>query len=266
MNRKRTLTLIGVGLVVLLLAGALAVQQGWIAAPKPAAATPNPSDDFLALALDKAAQGDAEGALQALDVAIAADPQGAADAYYYRGLIRAELGDLAAAIEDFSQAIAINAHRPEFYGARATTYMAQGRTATAIEDFDKAIELAPDHAPTYVNRGQAYVEVGIYDLALADLNKALELDPNLLAAYFNRGVLYLQTERPELALKDFSTAIDLNPNVPAPYFNRAVTYIQLGDNEKAAADLGIYLTLTKEDADGETRHQAEMLLESLVNQ
>ncbi len=247
---------VGVGLVL----GAL-----WVLLPplisSPAAEQADPTQDFTALALSRAAQGDVKSALQALDIAIAADPDGAFQAYYYRGLIHAQREEFQAALNDFNQALSINPHLVEAYAARGTTYVSLGRPITALEDFNKALEMKPDDAETLVNRGHAYMLLNMHDLALADFNRAIELDSSLVAAYFNRGVLYLTQEQPQKALADFDTCIELDPEQPGPYFNRAAAYLALGERERAIADLKIYLGLAQSE---ENRQKAEALLDSLT--
>ncbi len=220
-----------------------------------------PMDDFTALALEKAKQGDVDGALEAFSVAIAANPDGASVPYYYRGLVYIDQGKVEEAIDDFTKAIEIDKHFAQAYAARGTAYLMTSRPAKAAEDFDKAIQLDPKNATTYVNRARAYMGLQMLDEAEQDLNHAIELNPKLLAAYFNRGVLYMLQQRTEEALKDFDTCVSLNPNAPAPYFNRAVAYIELGDKKAAATDLAIYLTLSKDE---EGKHQARALLDSLT--
>ncbi len=220
-----------------------------------------PMDDFTKLALEKAKQGDVEGALDAFSVAIAANPDGASVPYYYRGLVYVDQGKVNEAIADFDKAIEIDKHFPQAYAARGTANLMISRPARAAEDFDNALQLDPSNATTYVNRARAYMGLKMLDEAEADLNKAIELDPKLLAAYFNRGVLRMLQENPEGALEDFNQCVAINPNAPAPYFNRAVAYIELGDKKSAATDLAIYLTISKDE---EGKHQARSLLDSLT--
>ncbi len=220
-----------------------------------------PMDDFTQLALQKAKQGDVEGALEAFSVAIAANPDGASVPYYYRGLVYIEQGQVMEAIDDFTKAIEIDSHFPQAYAARGTAYLMTSRPAKAAEDFNKAIQLDPNNATTFVNRARAYMGLQMLEEAEQDLNRAIELDPSLLPAYFNRGVLYMLQQRTEDALADFNKCVEINANAPAPYFNRAVAYIELGDKKAAATDLAIYLTLSKDE---EGKHQARALLDSLT--
>ncbi len=230
-------------------------------AATPATGAELPMDDFTKLALDKAKQGDVQGALDAFSVAIASNPDGASVPYYYRGLVYIDQGKVNEAIDDFSKAIEIDGHFPQAYAARGTAYLMISRPAKASEDFDKALQLDPNNATTYVNRARAYMGLQMNDEAEADLNRAIELDPKLVAAYFNRGVLNMLNQEPEKALEDFNQCIAINPNAPAPYFNRAVTNIELGDKKAAATDLAVYLTIAKDE---EGKHQARSLLDSLT--
>ncbi len=219
------------------------------------------TNDFIKLALTQAGQGDVDTALESLDVAIASDVDAAAEAYYYKGIIFAEQGEYADALDAFELGISANPHMPELFAARATTYATMGRPATALEDFNQAVELDPDYAPTYVNRGQAFLNMGEPDLAMEDFDHALVLNPELTAAYFNRGVLHLEKSENDDALEDFYKAIEFSPDAPAPYFNRAVAYMNLNNLPAAAADLIIYIGMTDDE---EGKHQAEALLSSLV--
>ena len=217
-------------------------------------------NEFVRMALDAAKRGDVDEALKALDVAIAANPESAYEAYYYRGLIKAEQGDIQGGVDDLTKAIEKNPHMAAAYAARGSLYLTLDRPSSAIKDFSKAIELDPKHAANYVNRGQAYLSLDMVDLALKDLQKALELEPNSLAAHFNLGVAYFQKKDVDRAIEEFTKCIELDPNVPAPYFNRAVAYIEINEREKAAVDLAVFLKLAKDE---EGRHQAEALLSTL---
>lgn len=220
-----------------------------------------PMDDFTKLALDKAKQGDVDGALEAFSVAIASNPDGASVPYYYRGLVYVDKGQVNDAIDDFTKAIELDGHFPQAFAARGTANLMISRPAKAVEDFDKALQLDPKNATTYVNRARAYMGLKMLDQAETDLNKAIELSPKLVAAYFNRGVLRMLQENQQGALEDFNNCIAINPNTPAPYFNRAVANIELGDKKAAATDLAVYLTISHDE---EGKHQARSLLDSLT--
>jgi tetratricopeptide (TPR) repeat protein len=96
------------------------------------------------------------------------------DAYYYRGIINMS-GNLSQAIDDFTNAIAI------------------------------------DHtdADSYHSRGRCKLLMENYKSALLDYNIAITLDPNRPMAYLQRGNIKMVLEDDEGACKDFKKADDL---------------------------------------------------------
>ncbi|NPA31677.1 MAG: tetratricopeptide repeat protein [Chloroflexi bacterium] len=248
---------------ILLLGSGYALWQQQTAA----AATPAPANrsevvnDFVALALERSAAGDIQGAMEALDIAIAAAPDAAPQAYYYRALLHLELGEDEAALEDLNKAIEQNPHFPEAFAARGNVHLSLGRPVSAVEDFNKALQFGlADEASVYINRGLAYFQMDIYDLAEQDFQKALELNPESEAAWFNLGSLYLKQGRDEEALEAFNKVVELNPDMAAVYFNRAIAWANLGKIDEAIADLEKYLTFP---ITHNAQLQAEALLERL---
>jgi len=64
-------------------------------------------------------------------------------AHYYRGLARAKLGELAAAEQDFSASISLDASHSRAYWQRALVYERQNKKDLAASDRQKAAELDP---------------------------------------------------------------------------------------------------------------------------
>ncbi len=249
---------------VLLLVGsgyALWQQQTAAAQAPPPVSRGQVVDDFVALALERSATGDIQGAMEALDIAVAAAPDAAPQAYYYRALLHLELGDNDQALQDLDKAIEQNPHFAEAFAARGNVYLSVGRPASAVEDFNKALQFGlANEASVFVNRGLAYFQMDIYDLAEQDFKKALELDPDSEAAWFNLGSLYLKQGDNQKALEAFQKAAELNPDMAAIYFNRAVAYANLGKVDEAIADLEKYLTFP---ITHNAQLQAQALLERL---
>ncbi len=236
-------------------------QQTAAAATPPPASRAEVVNDFVNLALERSAAGDVQGALEALDIAIAAAPDAAPQAYYYRALLQLELGENEAALEDLNKALEQNPHFPEAFAARGNVLLSLGRPVSAVEDFNKALQFGlADEASVFINRGLAYFQMDIYDLAEQDFQKALELDPESEAAWFNLGSLYLKQGRDEDALEAFNKVVALNPDMAAVYFNRAIAYANLGKIDEAIADLEQYLTFP---ITHNAQLQAEALLERL---
>jgi tetratricopeptide (TPR) repeat protein len=113
----------------------------------------------------------------------------AAPAYHNRGAARQLQGDLAGALADFNEALAIDpAHSPT-YANRGTAHKALGDLTAARADLDRAVELTPraTAAAAYHNRGGVRVLQNDFAGAVADYNIALEIDPDLTVAYLSRG-------------------------------------------------------------------------------
>ena len=108
----------------------------------------------------KLKQGDLAGAISDFDQAIAVDPK-YATAYNDRGNVRKALGDLAGAISDYDQAIVVDPKKVEAYYNRGFARKAQEDLTSAVADLTCYLKLAPNAAD------RAVVEKTIADLARA---------------------------------------------------------------------------------------------------
>jgi len=86
--------------------------------------------------------GDLDGALADFDQALQTDPDDVM-AYNNRGIAKLAKGDLNGAIEDFNHAIKINSRHPEPYANRGLVRLQQGKNAEAERDFARSIALQP---------------------------------------------------------------------------------------------------------------------------
>ena len=173
-------------------------------------------------------------------------------ANYYRD----EAKDLAKAIENYKQAIALQPKDAFAYNDLAKAYTdssfspntpQQNRNElllTALNTYNDAVKYdsiagQPDKKTAgeiLVNRGANYAILGNLDKALPDLNKGLEINPENLNGYANRAILYTQINRYDLSLKDRDAYIALNPDNPDIYYERGVCKINLGQTAASIAD------------------------------
>lgn len=68
-----------------------------------------------------------------------------ADAYFWRGKVRAAIRDFDSAIGDFTAAINMKPNDAEAYFLRGACYFLKKDTKAAYPDFKKAVELNPNH-------------------------------------------------------------------------------------------------------------------------
>ncbi|XP_034259093.1 hsc70-interacting protein [Pantherophis guttatus] len=85
-------------------------------------------------------------------------------------------GELAKAIDLFTEAIKLNPHLAILYAKRASVFVKMQKPNAAIRDCDRAIQINPDSAQTYKWRGKAHRLLGHWEEAAHDLALACKLD------------------------------------------------------------------------------------------
>jgi tetratricopeptide (TPR) repeat protein len=130
-----------------------------------------------------------------------------------RGIEKAKNGDLDGAIADFDRAAELDPKNDAPYYNRAQARRLKNDTAGAIADYTKAIELGSTNPAAYNNRGNARAETKDRDGAIADYTRAIELKPDYAHAYYNRAMLKKQKGDAAGAAADFKRAGMLDPNL-----------------------------------------------------
>jgi tetratricopeptide (TPR) repeat protein len=130
-----------------------------------------------------------------------------------RGIEKAKNGDLDGAIADFNRAIEIDPKDDAPYFNRAQAKWLKKDTAGAIADYTRAIELGSTNPAAYNNRGNARAEKNDRDGAIADYTRAIELKPDYARAYYNRATVKKDKGDKKGAEADFKTAKKLDPEL-----------------------------------------------------
>ena len=173
-------------------------------------------------------------------------------AYELRGLAYLDRGDIAHAIADLNQAIAL---APDFalaYQNRGNAWYARGNYGQAMADYDTAIKLDPNSPSPYVNRATVRRDLGYVDGALEDYQKAISLGAGGARLYGGRGQLYLRQRDYIRALADFDRALQIEPSA-ANYMLRGHARQDSGDFERALADYAEAERLDPKTIDAYTR-------------
>ena len=116
---------------------------------------------------------------------------------------------------------------------------ALGDHAAAIENYDEAIQLGADSGFAYRQRGASYFALGDYAAAIKDFSEALRLNAEDVNAYYSRGNSYHASGDYEAAIMDYDEAIRLNAEDADMYETRAASHVALGNNEAAERDLEV---------------------------
>lgn len=148
-----------------------------------------------------------------------------------RGAAFHYMGESDPAMNDLTQAIALDSRNYFAFDTRAFVRREKGNLDGAIADFDKAIEynqLSTDNsglAVSYSHRGQTWQLKGDKDRALADYNEAIRLDPTSADFYHRRARFYIEDNKLDLAMKDLDATIKRDAeHADAMFLRGAVRY------------------------------------------
>jgi tetratricopeptide (TPR) repeat protein len=152
--------------------------------------------------------GGDEVLLRQLDEVIA-DSTANSQTFKQRGFYRMNHQDDSGAIQDFTQAIALDAMDSESYFYLGKVFAKQKNWAKAEANYAEALDLEPQNAEYYLARGQARYLSGKLDPALADFTLTITNDPEHASGYYHRGITYQRMGRIKEACSDLRTAVKL---------------------------------------------------------
>ena len=187
-------------------------------ASTPAARGSNESvGDLVNGGIEKAKNGDLDGAIADFNRAAELDPKDDAP-YYNRAQAKRLKKDVAGAIADYTKAIELGSTNPAAYNNRGNARSENKDRDGAIADYTRAIELKPDYARAYYNRARTKEAKGDKTGAAADLKHAQQLDPNLVseeavaASNSNGATAHNEGAGTTVSLLDGKLKLDLPPD------------------------------------------------------
>ncbi|MEA5447709.1 tetratricopeptide repeat protein [Leptolyngbya sp. CCNP1308] len=155
---------------------------------------------------------------------------------YRQALTQIRKGNIEAAIAVLPQALDHAPHPANIHIELGKAHWQIGNTAAALEQFTAAIALDPANVRAYGNRGLLHCQQGQDDLALSDWQQGLQHQPGHALIHYNRGLLHFRQQNYAAALADFDAAIATNPNLAEAYLHRGHAHEQLGQSAAAAHD------------------------------
>lgn len=161
------------------------------------------------------------------------DPLERGRTYTLRGFAWMKEEEPAAAVSDFSRAIALDATNISAIRGRAQAYAAMGKYNLSVADWTSIIALNPQDEAYFRERGATNLAAGNHEAALADYAKALEIKPKNAAAYVGRAAVHDVMKDRAKALKDFSDALSINPSYVPAYWERALMAERWGEKTLA---------------------------------
>jgi predicted O-linked N-acetylglucosamine transferase (SPINDLY family) len=159
------------------------------------------------------------------------------------GVVRAQQGRNAEALELIGKALEIRPDAPEMLSNYGNVLKSQGRFAEALASYERALAVKPDYVAAITKRGQVLRDLGRLDEALAATDKALALHPGHPEALSTRGVILSDLGRYDDALASYDRALAVARDFPDVWNNRAVTLKEMKRLVEALASVERALAL-----------------------
>jgi tetratricopeptide (TPR) repeat protein len=164
------------------------------------------------------------------------------EAYFYRGLIYKEQGDLEMAQSQFQTAVEQNPNYIESYEQLAFIYSFNGDSLAEFY-FDNALYIDSSIISSWYNRGMYHQSLGDFDKAKQNYQGILRRDSVNIDANYNLGYIGLLESDYESSISYFTVVINSNMNNPSAYFSRGLSYKLIGNFENAKLDFTTTLEL-----------------------
>jgi protein O-mannosyl-transferase len=166
-----------------------------------------------------------------------------AGAWNNLGILLAEKGDQAGAIEDYRRALALAPAYAYAHYNLGNALAATGRSGEAIGQFEEALRFRPLDPSIHFNLGNALAVEKREPEAAAEYRETLKVDPGRAEAWFNLADALLQTGDGARAADAYAQAVRLRPDFADARVNYGNVLAQMGRFADAIRELGEALRL-----------------------
>lgn len=146
-----------------------------------------------------------------------------------RGYALQERGELAAALECYEEAVALDPSQAMAHNNLGNAYQALGRAEEAVAAFRSAIAADESLAEAHFNLGIALHRADALAEAAECYRTALKFKPTLADATLNLGFLLEQQGDLRGAAESYRAAIASRPGFAEAHFNHGLRLLQAGD-------------------------------------
>lgn len=168
--------------------------------------------------------GQLDAAIDWLTKAIAEDSSNAR--YFFNlGVVRQKQGNLETAAEAYSKALGLDPNHLDAQSNLGNLFLEQGRLDEAAACHQRALRLNPSSVESHNNLGAVLKEQGRLDEAIASYRRALDLKPDHLEALCNLGSALMDQDRLDEAVASFQRAISLRPDYVKAHSNLGFAYL-----------------------------------------
>jgi tetratricopeptide (TPR) repeat protein len=144
-----------------------------------------------------------------------------------------ERGDLARALEYYSQVLQSSPNEADIYLVIGEIYETQEEFEEALQAYENALKINPDFAPAYLARARLTHRLDPDADISKDLETAIKKDPNYGEAHLERAAYLVSEKDAEGALEAVADAEALLPYSPLIPLYRAQAYLLLDEAETA---------------------------------
>ena len=128
------------------------------------------------------------------------------------GVSLAAVDDHEAAIQHFSDALALDPEAAFVYRQRAASHQALDQHQLAVADYDEAIRINSEDVNAHYRRGGSNLALGNYAAAVLDYDAVIMLDPEFADAYTRRADAHEALGNTAQAAQDRATAAVFESN------------------------------------------------------
>ena len=158
-------------------------------------------------------------------------------------------GDLEGAISAYGQLLKVEPRNAAALNNLGAALMKAGRFREAIETLESALEMHPGYPRATANLGKALREAGRVDEAIRHLRKATSADPNQVTALVNLGDALAATGELAEAEHALERAISVNPTLVEAHMTLGIVRLHAGNLPRALAALRSAIDLAPGNAD-----------------
>jgi len=149
------------------------------------------------------------------------------------GIVSQRRGDLADAIEQYRQGIAVDPRNAGLHNNLGIALRQSGRLDEAVQSFEMALQIDAKYEKALNNLGVSRYQQGQYAAAIDLFKQAIRVNPANAESHVNLGVIYLPAGRFDDALSEFQEALRYDPRSAEANYNLALLWERRGDQDRA---------------------------------
>ncbi len=134
-----------------------------------------------------------------------------ADGHFYQGMVQKEMGDTAAAIKSFENAVQIDLNHYNAHIQLGHMYSEQN-DELGLTYFKKAIDADEYSDEAHYGLGLLYQRLGELDSAIVNYQRTIDINARHYFAYYNTGYIMFSQNNWDRAIEHFRIAIKFAPD------------------------------------------------------